>query len=548
VRDTWVKERGGGGGVDESKLQAVMAEQRKVIRRMWVKCYIENREEEEKIRRTQQRDDDDDSQEWAMDSGSDSDHSNDNSFSMEESVEGTLDDEFATNFSVDNDSLGLNRFRSHESSSSPVQLTVAQTRPRTGAPSDTASQTFRRKKAMVDPETYEYLDLGPEDFDANYKNTEKARPSTTLTVDIGKNRAIIKPREVEKAEEITFELVFQQREKKNPKITSMKFLEDFKRRLRGEKEKKVKTEYVEPKDRFERFEFIDLEKWGALEDAGQLQFSPTRKAAVDYKDIDLLTPYPTITKERKLHGKSMPLVSHSDGYKDPFQSIKPLDSEAGEESRVRAADQAEIDKALTNGFFPYHAMRSERSQHGVRPVTTSLKGSGSLLQNSVSEGSLKMGSSIWTAQEQQLQARFGDEEPEEYVNVVAGRAQSAVRGHRDMMSRGGGRGLEGGGGGTRGMVGLNVLDSSPATSPKKGTFLPSIGIGGSGLGIMAIRSTVRAKASTRKGARLVGNKKWGERELVRRIKKERKRDGLGAGGGGGGLERLSGASVLNLQL
>jgi hypothetical protein len=111
-------------------------------------------------------------------------------------------------------------------------------------------------------------------------------------------------------------------------------------------------------------------RYGPLPPADPLQFSPTKQPPPSGNDLDLLEPYPTITKERKLHGKPMPLVSHADGFKDPFSSVKSLADSVGDKSGdvrgLRPKDQTMIDKALAQGFFPYHMRGGGAAGHHAR--------------------------------------------------------------------------------------------------------------------------------------------------------------------------------------
>jgi hypothetical protein len=169
------------------------------------------------------------------------------------------------------------------------------------APSETASEMGRRKIGMMEPDTVKQvseasagegfgvgarpvafivdtysppplfqLDLRVEDFfnpnaQTVSSKSSKQRPEP-VTVDIRKNRAIIgfdaeeRKREEEKKKQITFKMVFQMREKKNPKLNKSKVLMETLRMLQGKEEEHKPEEYAEPKDRFQRFEFIDLEK------------------------------------------------------------------------------------------------------------------------------------------------------------------------------------------------------------------------------------------------------------------------------------------------
>ncbi|GMI52347.1 hypothetical protein TeGR_g8127 [Tetraparma gracilis] len=415
----------------------------------------------------------------------------------------TLDDENATSFNVDSDSLGLHDLNARSFSSGGVGGAGGWggggMSGRRTAPSETASEMGRRKIGMMEPDTVKQLDLRVEDFfnpnaQTVSSKSSKQRPEP-VTVDIRKNRAIIgfdaeeRKREEEKKKQITFKMVFQMREKKNPKLNKSKVLMETLRMLQGKEEEHKPEEYAEPKDRFQRFEFIDLEKYGPLPPADPLQFSPTKQPPPSGNDLDLLEPYPTITKERKLHGKPMPLVSHADGFKDPFSSVKSLADSVGDKSGdvrgLRPKDQTMIDKALAQGFFPYH-MRG-----GGRPATTHGLGQGSLLQGSLSSGSIKMGSSIWTERDYEMDAKFGMEERKGmFVDMVSGRAPSPMVKFERAPDFGGGRGMEGvfmggklGGGGSR---------KGPLPTLERGR-------GGVGLEPHELRSSARANARSKAG-------------------------------------------------
>ena len=69
--------------------------------------------------------------------------------------------------------------------------------------------------------------------------------------------------------------------------------------------------------------------------------------------VDPLLPFPTITKNRKLHTKKLPLVRHSNGYLDPYraQSVQArfdvASARASDPGRaLRGADRSEIDSAI----------------------------------------------------------------------------------------------------------------------------------------------------------------------------------------------------------
>tara|TARA_B110000971_G_C20009744_1_gene501005 strand:+ start:257 stop:880 length:624 start_codon:yes stop_codon:yes gene_type:complete len=162
-----------------------------------------------------------------------------------------------------------------------------------------------------------------------------------------------------------------------------------------------------------RFDFIDLEEAdfsGAKANLGSIEWQKPQGGEGDWEerfaDHELLDPYPTITKERKLHGKPLPLVKHSAGYQCPFKSmIVVQEKERGEQmanSTINARDQLEVDNALADGFLPMYLKQkiSEVLPRGssVAGDGRSSMGGGSLMGSSV-EKSLSMGSSIWTLNE-----------------------------------------------------------------------------------------------------------------------------------------------------
>ncbi|GMH86015.1 hypothetical protein TrVE_jg10160 [Triparma verrucosa] len=267
------------------------------------------------------------------------------------------------------------------------------------------------------------------EIEAENLEEDDGSPQKGIWLDKEKNRAIIERPKVDLGPpEITFEMVFQQRVKKRPKMNRHKLLEDFKRRLLDEEKDDGPIEYEEPLDPFERFDFIDTRDY-ALNTNSALDW--TAKKNSDWKDKfgdhDMLSPFPTITKERKLHCKPMPVVEHSDGFKDPFRTLIPPSRVASSQGRVKARDRVEIDRALEAGFkagiFPkFKGMGEEVS---IRPMTTnSMMGSmsmGSLgMRSSFQEGSLSLGKSIWSLQEEIGEKVYlGGKGSTEFVDVVA---------------------------------------------------------------------------------------------------------------------------------
>ena len=78
-------------------------------------------------------------------------------------------------------------------------------------------------------------------------------PSKSILLSKSKSCAIIQPKVVASGPpEVTFEMVFQQRVKKNPQLNRHKLLQEFRRRLVGEEKDDAPIQYAEPLDPFER--------------------------------------------------------------------------------------------------------------------------------------------------------------------------------------------------------------------------------------------------------------------------------------------------------
>ncbi|GMI15694.1 hypothetical protein TrLO_g14051 [Triparma laevis f. longispina] len=293
------------------------------------------------------------------------------------------------------------------------------------------SSPFKVKKKMMSKRE-QYAASRREIEAENFEEWEEGSPGKDkgIWVDKEKNKAIIERPKVDLGPpEITFEMVFQQRVKKKPLTNRHKLLDDFKRRLLDEEKDDGPILYEEPLDPFERFDFIDTSGY-ALNTASALDWAAKKEG--DWKDKfgdhDMLSPFPTITKERKLHGKAMPVVEHSDGFKDPFRTlIPPSRGYSSQGGRVKARDRVEIDRALEAGFkagvFPkFKEMGGE--EVSVRPMTTnSVIGSiGSLgMRTSLFEGgmSMSLGKSTWSLQEEAEGRKYlGGGGKTEFVDVV----------------------------------------------------------------------------------------------------------------------------------
>lgn len=110
-----------------------------------------------------------------------------------------------------------------------------------------------------------------------------------------------------------FEEIMNARAKKNPRTSRYKLLSEFKRLVRGEEQNEEEGEY---EDLFLRFDFKD-ECMRELEKIIEQDW-----ASNGDEDSDL-APFPSILLSRKLHGKTLPHIRQSHGYKNPFQKDKP---------------------------------------------------------------------------------------------------------------------------------------------------------------------------------------------------------------------------------
>ena len=252
------------------------------------------------------------------------------------------------------------------------------------------------------------------------------RPNT-VSVDVLRSTAIIEADDLDLGPpEITFEMLFQRRVKKNPHVKRHKLLSEFKRLLEGRELERKAIEYEEPLDPFERFDFIDTSAYDYSSTA--LNWVPAKEEGWEGKFgyHSLLSPYPTITRERKLHGKNMPLVEHSDGYQCPFRSLivrklKEKELEEKKDAEVDIKDRTEIDKALKAGFFPHFAMRNSLSATNQRPSTvagSTIAGGSSILSSTTSlrRGGTSVGPSIWTLEE--TEASKDDGNAKHFIDVV----------------------------------------------------------------------------------------------------------------------------------
>jgi len=278
---------------------------------------------------------------------------------------------------------------------------------------------------------------------ASSMTEEERKEAKSIYVDTMKRKAILEEKVQEGPPEITFEMMFLRRVKKNPKVNRTKLLTDFKRRLLGEEEKQGPVEYVEPEDPFQRYDFIDADQeeykaspdgldWSLLDGNGADDSSSWEGKFADHEILD---PYPTITKERKLHGKSLPLVRRSDGYQCPFKSMIEVkvkererdDRNMGAEKSMNLKHKKEIDQALKEGFLPLY-LRDKLSGKEFGSLGGSTTGGSSVFSGGLgvgeSMGSLgkkSLGSSIWT---------INDNRPSIYDN-------SEVKGYYDLVKRGG---------------------------------------------------------------------------------------------------------------
>mmetsp|Transcript_8786 Transcript_8786/g.12470 ORF Transcript_8786/g.12470 Transcript_8786/m.12470 type:complete len:499 (-) Transcript_8786:791-2287(-) len=102
---------------------------------------------------------------------------------------------------------------------------------------------------------------------------------------------------------------------KSPRLNKHKVLVKFKRFIDNGENESMKYDY--PEDPFSRF---DTQCYNLDEDI-ELDLCEYENEVFESKTEDfhdILTPYPSILRSRKLHGKTLPAVPHSSGFFNPF--------------------------------------------------------------------------------------------------------------------------------------------------------------------------------------------------------------------------------------
>lgn len=107
---------------------------------------------------------------------------------------------------------------------------------------------------------------------------------------------------------VDIENLIKTRARKNPRTNKYKVLQEFKRLVNGETESDDASEY---EDLFLRFAFEN-------EHQRELDNTPTSMHHSDFH----LTPFPSILLSRKRFGKTLPCVSKSEGYLNPFDIME----------------------------------------------------------------------------------------------------------------------------------------------------------------------------------------------------------------------------------
>jgi len=186
-------------------------------------------------------------------------------------------------------------------------------------------------------------------------------------------------------------------------------------------------------------------------------------------DFSLLTPFPTLTRARKLHGKPLPVVPHSPGFLNPvnaFGVVRQREKLKVENKKWQVAkgDKTVIKKALEEGFYPHF------KESGMSIITRPSTVSGSVASSSVHGGSVYgrggllgsglggggssllsssygsfvdgggpkgLGPSVWESEEERMNKKFGGEAPKGYYDVVKrSRGRSMLTSDRGMRGKG----------------------------------------------------------------------------------------------------------------
>ncbi|GMI47486.1 hypothetical protein TrCOL_g9660 [Triparma columacea] len=279
---------------------------------------------------------------------------------------------------------------------------------------------------------------------------EEKKEEKGIWVDRLANSAVFPPENLDLGPpEITFEMVFQRRVKKNPRVNRSKLMIEFKRLLLDETKNDGPIEYEEPKDRFERLDYIDTSGYKYSDTV--LTFLPHKgESNGDTYDLSLLTPFPTLTRARKLHGKPLPVLPHTTGFLNPAQAfweVRQREAKRADkrEWSVGKSDKATIKKALEDGFYPH--FKESGLSIITRPSTVAgsvagssvyggssygkgagLMGSGlgqgsSLLTGSYGsyvegKGRGGLGPSVWASNEDKLRKLYGDDKEMGFYDIT----------------------------------------------------------------------------------------------------------------------------------